>query len=144
MSETQNILDKIKEKGLRLTKAREEIISFLLNREIPATAVEIKAALVKKGFKLNKTTVYRNLETLLKLELIQEVYLNDRETRYELVSEESHHHHLFCENCKRIVHLENKLIEKKLSQIEAKLESHTNFEIESHSLEFFGKCKQCK
>src|SRR3990167_4015653 len=49
------------------------------------------------------TTVYRSLESLVGLGLVQAVDFGDGEKRYELVEPGEHHHHLVCQRCKRSV-----------------------------------------
>jgi len=85
------------------------------------------------------TTVYRSLESLVGLGLVQAVDLGDGERRYELVRPGEHHHHLVCDVCKKSVHLDQCLVEN----LEEAVRANYGFEIRSHVLEIFGVCRSC-
>ncbi len=95
------------------------------------------ASLVNK-IKVNKTTVYRQIDKLIKDGKIVEVEFGDGKKRYELKSL-GHHHHLVCKNCGILedISFNEETILKEVSK-------KTDFLIESHSLEFFGLCNNCK
>lgn len=94
------------------------------------------STLVNK-LKVNKTTVYRQIEKMLQKNLLIEVELGDGKKRYELKSL-GHHHHLVCKKCGNIddIYLDEKFLIKKVNRL-------TKFKIESHNLEFFGRCVKC-
>ncbi len=85
------------------------------------------------------TTVYRSLESLVGMGLVQSVDLGDGEKRYEVVEPGEHHHHLICQGCGASVHLDQCLVEDLEKSIKAKY----GFEISSHVLEVFGRCRGC-
>lgn len=85
------------------------------------------------------TTVYRSLESLVGLGLVQAVDFGDGEKRYELVQPGEHHHHLVCQRCKKSVHLDQCLVE----ELEEGVRKKYGFEVRSHILEIFGTCKHC-
>jgi len=124
----------------RTTPVRTAILDILSKIKKPLTTQEILLALGKKDITANKTTVYRQLETLQKNHLVNEVHFNDRNTRYEINEKNSHHHHLVCIKCKKIedislpedLHNQEKIVWKK-----------NNFKVLQHYLEFFGLCKNC-
>ncbi len=124
----------------RTTPIRTAILEILSKIKKPLTTQEILCALDKKNINANKTTVYRQLESLKKNHLVNEVHFNDRNTRYEINEEGSHHHHLVCIKCKKVddislpedLHDQEKIVLKK-----------NNFKVLQHYLEFFGLCKNC-
>ena len=85
------------------------------------------------------TTVYRALETLLFMDLVQPVDLGDGERRYEWVEQGKHHHHLICTNCKSSVHLEQCFVEA----LEQGVKDRHGFLVRAHVLEIFGLCSNC-
>src|SRR5579883_1133584 len=85
------------------------------------------------------TTVYRAVENLVKLKLIQAVDIGDKERRYEPIEPGEHHHHLFCTSCLKSIHLDECFIEKLAETIER----HHQFKMTSHVLELFGVCEAC-
>lgn len=85
------------------------------------------------------TTVYRSLESLVEIGLVQAVDLGDGEKRYEVVEPGEHHHHLICESCNSSVHLDQCVVE----DLEKSIKSKYGFVISSHVLEVFGLCRDC-
>lgn len=98
----------------------------------------IDAATLISKLKVNKTTVYRQLDKLLSEDKVIEVELGDGKKRYETKSH-GHHHHVVCKKCGLIEDLE---FDESL--FFSKLYNKTNFKIENHNLEFFGLCIKCK
>jgi Fur family ferric uptake transcriptional regulator len=62
--------------------------------------------------------------------------------RYEInLDENTHqHHHLICTECGKII----EVVEDFLDEIERKIETDYDFEIDDHKLKFFGRCSECK
>src|SRR5687767_16003751 len=129
------VLEKLKRQGHRITKTRRQILQILGGRK-PMSASELLDGLEALGNKVNKTTVYRELWFLKEGGFLQEVSFGEGRSRFELVSENCHHH-LVCESCGDIedIVLDEKLI---MSQIKG------NFELRRHSIEFFGLCISCQ
>lgn len=125
----------------RNTPIRIAILKIFSKIKNPLTTQELLNALKEKGLKANKTTIYRQLESLRTNYLINEVRFNDRNIRYELNKKNNHHHHLVCVKCKKVkdvilpedLHYQEKIIWKK-----------NNFKVLQHYLEFFGLCKNCQ
>lgn len=90
---------------------------------------------------VNKTTVYRELERMRSLRIIESRQLHDRRQYYELASR-GHHHHLVCLRCERVEDVD--VNERELLLEEQKVSREKNFAIVRHSLEFFGVCTECQ
>lgn len=98
----------------------------------------IDAKLLVNKLKVNKTTVYRQIERLIGEGRVIEVELGDGKKRYEL-KDLRHHHHLVCKSCGKLEDIE--LDEENLLM---EVSKRTKFKVDSHNLEFFGKCINCK
>jgi Fur family ferric uptake transcriptional regulator len=129
-----HILEKLKEHRAKLTKARKLLINIFQAHHLPLTEAEIRAKL-----KVNKTTVYRELELFSNLGIVKEVFFGDGKKRFEL-NLHNHHHHLICTNCEKV---EDIFVHKDVEHVEQKIRKLKNFVIKNHSLEFFGLCKNC-
>jgi len=128
-------------KDTRLTKGSQKVLQALAKVKNLATAQAIHAQLRDQGDDApGLTTVYRSLESLVGIGMVQSVELGDGEKRFELVEPGEHHHHLVCERCKECIHLEKCFVE----EIEAAVRSRYGFEITNHILELFGVCKKCR
>ncbi len=112
---------------------KNQILNLLENLEVPVSVPEILSKIPA-----NKTTIYRELNQFLSKGLINEIEFGDGKKRYESKNRD-HHHHLVCKNCGKVENLE--INEKVLLN---KLKKQTNFLIENHSIEFFGKCINCQ
>jgi Fe2+ or Zn2+ uptake regulation protein len=141
MKQTQNVLEKLKGLGERLTHLRRAVIEILAKSTAPISTQEILEKLAQKKLTANKTTVYRQLATLAQQNLVREIRLSDRSVRYELGDDDDHHHHLVCTNCNRV---EDISFEEDLARQEATIKRTKKFKVTHHALEFFGLCKKCQ
>lgn len=114
------------------TDCGEKIVAILSRVDKP-----IDVSLLVKKIGVNKTTVYRQIEKLLEKKILTEIDFGDGKKRYELKSL-GHHHHIVCKNCGKLEDIE--IDEDNLIK---SVTGKTSFKIESHSLEFFGKCLSC-
>ncbi len=133
-------LHNLKAVGKKLTKARRAILAILEGSTLPLTASEVHGQLRKAHVSVDLVTVYRNLAMLHESGLLLTVSLQDGQLRYEVRHGREHHHHIQCRGCGKIVDLMLCPI-KKLTEL---VERQTRFVVESHALEFFGWCPQCR
>lgn len=121
-----------------VTSQRVALFKLLSRASSPLSIIEIANLLENK---LDESTIYRNIETLLKLGIVKTVSLKGKD-KYELSDTFSpHHHHLVCLNCKKIIHIE--FPDKVENSIINAAQKH-NFKVEEHSLELSGYCENCK
>jgi Fe2+ or Zn2+ uptake regulation protein len=132
-------LEDILKCGFRKSALREMILASIASSDRPISAADIIGMLAKKGNACNKTTVYRELETLKKTGKIKEVFLRNDRALYELVG--SHHHHIVCISCGDIRHID---VHEPAEWPCAGSIRKQGFKIIDHSLEFFGVCGQCR
>jgi len=137
----ENIISDLKQAGHRITQARSIIIKILFNSKSPMTALELLSALEKEGVKVNKTTVYREMDFLLREKIIKELDFGDGKKRYEMDLTDSHHHHVICLKCGKVEDIE---LKTDLLSEEEKIAHEKKYQIINHSLEFFGYCPDCK
>jgi Fur family ferric uptake transcriptional regulator len=123
-----------------LTKGCKRVLELLEQSHDLTSAQDIYGKLRTDEAKApGLTTVYRSLESLVSLGLVQAVDLGDGERRYEVVSPGEHHHHLVCRGCNTSTHLDSCLVE----DIEEAIRKKYNFQIQSHVFEVFGVCERC-
>ncbi len=134
------IISKLRLGGHRITPIRSRIIDLFIKAQSPISATDLIESFKKSDAKVNKTTIYRELDFLVSENLIRSIEFGEGRKRYELASD-SHHHHLVCLKCKKIEDVD---LKTDLSDEELIIEKNTGFKIESHSLEFFGYCKNCR
>jgi len=133
-----SFINELKSHGYRITAARRGIVEIFLHNSTPLTAKDVEKQLDKKNIKVNKTTVYREINFLIKREFIRELLLQSDSIHYEKTAL-GHHHHLICDVCGNIEDInlnnESKLFEEIMNQ--------SRFEVQNHLLEFYGKCSNC-
>ncbi len=132
----------------RWTAPRESILDLLGRAKGHLSAKDIYAALYPSFPGLGLTTVYRTLELLHRLGIVQKVTSGDGQGRYELRSGQAkdHHHHLICTRCGRIVNYRD-FVEEELELVrktEEALAKKYDFVIQDHSIEFLGICGTCR
>lgn len=126
--------------GLKVTTARILMMKTLAAAEFPKTSGEISKNLGRAA--ADPVTVYRNLEVFEKAGLVRRTDFQNGQAYFELIRVgHSHHHHLVCRDCGKIEDVSGCLPKKMEKSV---LRNSQKFgEIDSHSLEFFGRCKSC-
>lgn len=137
MISAELILNNLKKKGLRQSRTRKLLVEIFTKSQKPVSAIDL---LAEFNVPANKTTIYRELYTLVDQNVLREVDFGDGTKRYELASD-THHHHLICSNCKTVEDID---LKTDLEKDEKDIENKTGFKISFHSLEFFGLCKKCQ
>lgn len=138
-----NYKDRIKEKGYKITNQREWVLHVLAEHKSQhMTAEEIYLKVKEKHPEIGLATVYRTIQLLLDLRIIDTLNLNDGVIRYELGGSEDkhHHHHLICEVCGKVLEVDDDLLEN----VEAICENKFDFKITNHVVKFYGICSSCK
>lgn len=135
---TEESTKQLKDQGLKVTGGRLGLLDIFKHAKKPLTVKDIAKQFKLLG-KIDLVTLYRNIEQLATLGIIKKIRIADNEAHYELST--SHHHHLICTNCGKIVDIKNCAVKNIISQ---KNISALGFKkITDHSLEFFGLCKIC-
>ncbi|MCK4796580.1 MAG: transcriptional repressor [Spirochaetes bacterium] len=135
--------------GARLTESREIIINILNDTDEHLSAEDIYLKAHKKNPSIGLTTVYRTIDLLTQMSIVQKFDFGDGRARYELIKSSSgknHHHHLVCVRCKRIINY-TELIKDELDLInktEKELSKKYNFKIMNHIIHFYGLCENCQ
>ena len=125
--------------NVRNTKQKQFILNILKDTDKPMSINEIHAQLVKLLPKIAKSTIYRNIDSLLKQNLIDKYHLNDNEVFYRIKADRNEHKHfVICDNCKKVFDLPSCPIH----EIENAMEEE-GFIIQKHQIEITGICKQC-
>ncbi|MDE6959737.1 MAG: transcriptional repressor [Lachnospiraceae bacterium] len=133
-------------KGLKVTAQRIAVLSVLSEKpDSHLTAEEIYDLVKVSSPDIGLATVYRTIQILLELKIIDRIYLDDGYVRYEMghvyEDEDSHHHHhLICVKCGRVMSFQGDLLEA----FETRMEQETGFLIQDHDVKLYGFCKNCQ
>jgi len=140
-------IDRIKKelhaKSYKLTPQREATLRILIEHEEDHLSAEEVFLLVKDiNSEIGLATVYRTLELLSELEIVDKINFGDGVTRYDLRKEgaKHFHHHLICIECGTV----EEVMEDLLEDVERQVERNWHFKVKDHRLTFHGICKACQ
>ncbi|SDK53288.1 ferric iron uptake transcriptional regulator [Lacicoccus qingdaonensis] len=138
----QHIKEALHDARYKLTPQREVTLRVLLENESDHLSAEDVFMKVKDKYpEIGLATVYRTLELLNELKILDKINFGDGVSRYDLRKEgaEHFHHHLVCINCGSVEEIEEDL----LGDVEKIVESDFQFKITDHRLTFHGICRTC-
>jgi Fur family ferric uptake transcriptional regulator len=136
----KKIASMLRRRGYKLTPQRRAVLDVIARNHDHLTHAEIYEKVCQEHPGIGLVTIYRTLEILGKLGLICEVHAGDSSRSYLLRRSSEHHHHLICSDCGRVVDFTG----CDFGELEQRLSRDTGFEIESHLLEFLGRCRECQ
>ena len=126
--------------GHRRGGAREAVIELLDAQECALTALEIEDAL-RAGRRVGRASVYRVLDELVSLGLVDRVEVGQGVARYEPARGEAHHHHhMVCDTCGDVFPFEDDELERTI----VRLAGRVAFDVAEHEIVLHGSCAGCK
>lgn len=115
----------LKSKGLKVTNQRKAVLKALSSKpDQHLTAEEIYELVRVDTPEIGIATIYRTIQLLCELGLIDKLNLDDGYVRYEIGKEdknEHHHHHLICVNCGKVLKFDDDLLDELEKQVEKTL-----------------------
>jgi Fur family transcriptional regulator, ferric uptake regulator len=133
------VLALVRSSGGRATSARRAILQTLFedSHEHP-TAEQITSSVQRDQPDVAESTVYRFLDELEKLGVVNPVRLGHGPAVYHL-AEHTHHHHLVCSRCGRMVEVSDEIFDS----LRRSLRRDHSFEIEPRHFTLAGHCTSC-
>ena len=132
-------LQRLKGKGHRITRQRRIIVETLVSVDRALKPIEVYD-LGRKSFpNLGLVTVYRTLENLEELGLLQKVHQPQGCNKF-IKSAHGHQHLLICTSCNKAVYFDGFNLEQQFEKVSSELD----FRIDDHWLQLFGVCSQCQ
>ncbi len=136
---TQRWLDELKASGYHLTRPRRLIVEIITTSLRALEPIEIYDLGKKHTPRLGLVTVYRTLEKLESLGLVQRVHHPDGCHTY-LPASQGHEHLLLCTTCGRAVTFSG----DNLAPLLRSVARSSSFEIHEHWLQLYGLCPECR
>lgn len=142
MSWSEHVLAALQDAGLRRGGARRAVVEFLERQDCCRSAQEIHEGIVSSGGAVGVASVYRTLDTLAELRLVQRVDVGDGIARFEQFGgkDEHHHHHLVCDDCGRVEPFADQRLERVLRDVE----KSSGYEVAGHDIVLRGACSACR
>ena len=127
------------EQGYRLTEARRAVVEIMAHSTQALTPIEIFDEAREAHPALGLVTVYRTLEALEELGLIQRVH-QPQGCQAFITAPAGHQHLLLCKQCGEAALFEGDDLETLIKSIARK----TGYQISEHWLQLFGLCPNCR
>jgi Fur family transcriptional regulator, ferric uptake regulator len=128
--------------GRKRGGARRALLELLDRQECALTAIEIEDALRagEVGRHVSRASIYRILDELEQLRLVQRVETGQAMVRYERVHEhEHHHHHLVCDECGLVTPFSDPALERAIGELSDKVP----LRVSEHEIVLHGACPDC-
>ncbi len=139
MSCEEIFLAELRGRGLRLTPQREMILSVMHRIEGFATVEQIYGRVQALSAAVDVSTVYRTLDLLQELRLVNSVDLGDGQCQYELVSTHDPHVHLVCSACGAVLGADLAPVQALADHLQAAY----GFHLDPARLSLPGICRGC-
>lgn len=124
-------------KVLKYSRQRESIKACLMGRKDHPTADAVYSSIREEFPNISLGTVYRNLNLLVELGEIQKLTCGDGKDHFD--ADTSPHYHFVCHSCGAV----QDLAMTPVADLNDTANAVTDGEIESHTVYFYGTCKDC-
>jgi Fur family ferric uptake transcriptional regulator len=122
-----------------VTRQRDLVAQVVFQADEHLSVESIRRSLRDRGERVGMATVYRTLEVLVESGLVRGHDFGEGFKRYEPMLAQTHHEHLLCERCGRVVEFQNERLERMLPVI---ADEHA-FQHLRHRVEIYGVCRDC-
>lgn len=136
---TEIWISQLQDNGYRITSARRAVVDTMYGSAHALTPIEVYDKARKKYRALGLVTVYRTLEKLEELHLIQRVH-QPLGCQAFISAGVGHQHLLLCQNCGQVEFFDGDDLDTLTKGISKK----TGYKINEHWLQLFGLCVNCK
>jgi Fur family ferric uptake transcriptional regulator len=128
------------ESGHHSGQARRALLQLLDSQACALSAIELEDALRSSRRPVARASIYRILDELERLHLVQKVQVGQEMARYEPVrTGEGHHHHLVCENCGTVTPFSDQGLEEAIRELSRRVPMR----VAEHEIVLRGDCQGC-
>ncbi len=138
MAKEKELLSACRKHGLALTIQRRAILENLSGRSDHPTADQLYDSIKERLKGVSKTTVYRVLETLVDVGVIQKISNPQSIARFD--ADTVRHHHLTCVQCGKVIDIHD----EKLNRLALPDCFKSDYEFLDYSINFTGRCPGCR
>jgi len=128
-----------RQRGLAITVQRRRILELILDRRDHPTADGVYELASRHLPNISRTTVYRVLDTLVELGVINKACSPGAATRFDPVT--ARHHHLLCVQCEKLIDLADSRVDHGVELPEV---GDLAFQIKDFCIQFSGLCAACR
>ena len=127
----EDLKKRLQERQLKMTPQRKTVLQV------------VHDILRENQLEIGLATVYRSLDLLAEIGILQKMEFGDGCSRYEVNTTDPHHHHhhhLICTRCGKVIEFADDMLE----DLENDIAQKSGFKIVDHQVKFFGICKECQ
>jgi Fur family transcriptional regulator, ferric uptake regulator len=126
--------------GYRASAPRAAVLRALAELGCSVTAKEIADLLEEQGRPVGLASIYRALDLLDRMRLVQRFEVGEGVARYEPAHPGGgHHHHLVCQSCGNVSAFEDPGLEKAIERLSRRVD----YSIDAHDVTLRGECPAC-
>lgn len=126
--------------GYRLTGPRRALAELIADHPGHFTAADLVDGAAAAGLGIGRATIFRTLEALEGVGAIERIDLPTGDHAWIACQPADHHHHVVCRSCGRATDVDD----AGLAETVARIGRATGYRIDSHRLELFGLCPDCR
>lgn len=136
---THRATEELRAAGYRDGGARSTVIAYLAGQDCCLSAQEIFDG-VRVERPVGIASIYRTLDLLVELRLVQKVDLGGGTARYERAAGHDHHHHVVCGECGKVEPFSDERLETAMDALAGTL----GYELDAHDVVLRGACADCR
>lgn len=139
--QVEDIIGRIRADGGRVTQSRRMVIERILaSGDHHLTVPDLIDGLRTDDPEFHESTVYRVLDRLTELGVVEPVQVQSGATVFHLTGDEHTHHHLLCRSCGSVIETSAQL----LDELAARLHAEYGFALQQEApITLAGRCAAC-
>jgi Fur family ferric uptake transcriptional regulator len=127
--------------GYRASAPRAAVVDALAELGCSSTARDIAARVEGGGGSVGLASIYRTLELLEQMRLVQRLDMGEGTARYEPAHPGGeHHHHIVCERCGNVAAFEDPGLERAIERLAGRID----YTVDGHDVTLRGECPDCR
>ena len=138
MSTETSFTERLRDAGYKITPPRLAVLQVIEQEGEHLDPAQILRRAQRIHPAIGRATVYRTLELLTELNIVRPIYVGEHGPTY--IRAEGGHHHLVCSTCGVVVDFDQCMAGEMMRELSERF----GFQIQSHLLEFYGRCAQCQ
>ena len=137
----ERALEQLRAASGRSGGARRVVVDFVSRQDCCLSVQEIHDRVRAEGARVGIASVYRAVEGLVDVGLVQRIDLGDGVARFERADPHGeHHHHLVCDDCGKVEPFEDPALEAALERVAG----GRGYDVAAHDVVLRGACEECR